>query len=260
MASLETEFRQARGRLIDSGLVKTIHEKTLESSPRDKWESVRSRFPELRLTPIGPDNLAWLYAGRPDPSASRLYFDRISTSFFKGLLSDAAEQLLEFSQQHPFTFNYSGWVDAALGATCLQDERAALKFLKPYWKQARKPLPQSTMAAFEALRQVDGAHRRHWLAAIQWMKHFYDRTNGDRGAGRYFVSEAPQAYRQRLGAKHRSCLTETDLKAIAKAITERPNSSATALCDAALAIVFPKTSASTIAHLRASVKRSRSRP
>ena len=112
------------------------------------------------------------------------------------------------------------------------------------------------MAAFEAFRQVDGAHRRHWLAAIQWMKLFYDRTNGDRGASRYFVSNVLQEYRQRLREKNHSCLTEAGLKAIATTITERPNSSATALCDRALAIMIPKTSGSTITHLRANVKRS----
>ena len=232
-----------------------MEENPLAASPRGEWERIRRKYSELHLTPIGPDNLSWLIAGRPDPCVSRRYFDLVSGSFSKGLLSDAAQQLLEFFRRHTFTFHCSGWTDRALGAICLQDERAAMKFLNPYWSQVRKPLPKSTMAAFEALRLVEGKHRKHWLTATRWMRDFYARASSYRKADQRFPSEALKEYRKRPAAISHTCLTDRGLKAIAEAVANRPNASANALCDRALAIMFPKTSRSTIAHLRANVKK-----
>lgn len=227
------------------------------SSSRKEWEETRRTSPELRLISIGPDDLSWLIAGRPEASASRECFDRVCLSMSEERFRDAANQLLEFFRQHSSTFQCSGWVDGALGAICLNDKQAALKFLKPYWLQIRKPLPKSTMVAFEALSLVDGGHRRHWLAAIRWIQAFYWQ------AARYysgktdsrFVSEALHNYLKRPAGRNHACLTDQSLKAIAKAVVSRPNAPSTALCDNALAILFPDTSASTIAHLRAKAKK-----
>jgi hypothetical protein len=231
--------------------------KPVPVGPAVEWESIRRKLPELHLTSLGPnpDDLSWLILGRPDPSASQRYWRAVSESMSQRQLSEAAQQLLKFFKDHPVTFQCSGWVATAMGQIILEDESAALKFLKPYWKQIRRPLPKSTMSAYEALFLVQGEHRKHWMAATNWMRHFCEREHNGREADFRFVDRALDQYRKRPGAMRHSCLSDEGLKAIAHAVVKYPDLSVSTLCDHALTVLFPETSQSTLVHLRASLQK-----
>lgn len=228
------------------------------SGPAAEWESARTRYPELHLMSLGrnPDDLSWLILGWPDGSISRRYWKVIYASFSEERLSEAAEQLLNFFRDHPFTFHCSGWVATALGRIILEDESAAIRFVRPYWSQIRRPAPTSTMVAFKALAAVgEGEHRQHWIAAANWMRRFYERKQDNREKDFHFANRALVAYRNRPKAKDHGCLDRNGLTAIAKAAFNYPELNAAHLCDRALVEVFPGTSLSTLQHVRASSRK-----
>lgn len=111
------------------------------------------------------------------------------------------------------------------------------------------------MIAFEALRIVEGEHRKHWMTAARWMRRFYQKEHDNREQDFHFANRALVGYRNRLTAKDHCCLTEIQLKAIAKAAFNHPEVNSANLCDRALVEVFPGTSLSTLQHLRASSRR-----
>jgi hypothetical protein len=223
------------------------------------WRRYEVRFPELQLTHFR-DKLEWLYGGEPDdPDVSLENWNLFRAKMSEGNAREAARQLLKFSEHHQFTFWHSGWVKAALGRLILEDESAAQEFIKPYRGRARGPLPKSKMAAYEALRLVQGRHRKHWLAAIAWMLRFCQKSDLPRES-HLFVDRALFAYWDCVGIRDHSCLSEKALTVIAMAVWDDPALSSSILCDRALARLY-HSSPSTLTHLRADLKkRSRRSP
>jgi hypothetical protein len=220
-----------------------------------EWEQYRAKFPELQLTHIR-DKLGWLFCGAPDdPNVSLENWNFFHKKMSEGCAIEAARQLLKFLEHHRYTFWHSGWVNAALGQLVLEDESAAQVFIKPYWRQARRSPPKSTMAAYEALTLVRAEHRKHWLRAVNWMRSFHQRKHRQRESDTQFAGRALKEYRDRPDPVQHTCLQDDGLKAIAIAVVNYPRLRSTELCDQALVELYPETSRSTLGHLRAEIKK-----
>ena len=231
-----------------------MENETRPEDPLSEWRRYEASFPDLQLTHFR-DKLDWLYGGEPDhPDVSLENWKLFRTKMSGRKANEAARQLLKFWEDHPVTFMHSGWVNAALGQIVLEDESASKEFTKPYWARNRRPIPKSTMAAYQVLSLMRGPHREHWLAAVRWMLHFYQENDLPKEKDSRFTDRALIAYWDRADAPEHSCLGENALRAIAMTVRVCPDWSSTKLCDQALATLC-RTSPSTLSHLRADINK-----
>ncbi len=216
------------------------------SSKHVEWESSRRENPILQLSAIR-DNLEWLFAGEPDPE--------ISMDFW-ALCSDATEAaavgryLEEFWEKHPSIFQQSGWVSTFAGRVLLEDKNATPHFVKAYWKQARPR--KSRECAYRALRRIQGKHKGHWKRAASQIEDFRARNHTSKESDSRFAARAIEAYGR--SNKHCSCLTDSNLNAIAEAVLDHPKRPPSQVSDYALAKAF-SISHGTLTHVRAEVAR-----
>lgn len=174
----------------------------------------RRAFPQLQLDDIQGDDLANLQALGPNPSISLEHWERCSKHLSTGEYQHAAGDLIELFKNHRFTFLGSGWVKAAVGQIILQDEIAAMEFVKSYRRERRKPESDSSIGAWDALEHVRGPHRKHWLSAATWMIRFSEKDRRGYAADSRAVDRAVRKYSTSTVRQH-SCLADDAVEALA---------------------------------------------